>query len=333
MRASIVVLALILTTPLLSGTAAAQGSGRNIRFAAMDTNNDGVISRREWRGSAQSFRIHDWNGDGVLSGDEVRVGGRRAGRGVDPDEFEDWDREYWYTDWTAEGFARLDHDHDGRITPGEWHFDRESFRRADHDGDGMLSRAEFLGGDDEDDRDDQFTYLDHNADGRVTRDEWHGTRARFDMLDSDRNGVLTRAEMLGTLDAPPDLFTSVDVDRDGAITWDEWHWSRAAFDQRDPNHDGRITREEMTRTGGGPTPQQSHAHRAGFERGLTDGRAAGRQDRERRAGWNLEGRRELVDADAGYDPRLNARVEYQAGYNDGFRRGYREGYTASTTRH
>ena len=40
----------------------------------MDANRDGAISRDEWRGSDQSFRVHDWNGDGVLSGGEVRVG-------------------------------------------------------------------------------------------------------------------------------------------------------------------------------------------------------------------------------------------------------------------
>ena len=35
------------------------------RYQAMDDNNDGVISRSEWRGSDQSFRRHDWNNDGV----------------------------------------------------------------------------------------------------------------------------------------------------------------------------------------------------------------------------------------------------------------------------
>ena len=44
-----------------------------MRFREMDTNHDGVITRSEWRGSDASFRAHDWNGDNVLSGDEVRV--------------------------------------------------------------------------------------------------------------------------------------------------------------------------------------------------------------------------------------------------------------------
>ena len=38
----------------------------------MDTDRDGVVTRAEWRGSDQAFRNHDRNGDGVLSGAEVR---------------------------------------------------------------------------------------------------------------------------------------------------------------------------------------------------------------------------------------------------------------------
>src|SRR5687768_2904535 len=50
----------------------AQQQRETMRFRGMDTNADGRIQRREWRGSAQSFRVHDWNNDGLLSGDEVR---------------------------------------------------------------------------------------------------------------------------------------------------------------------------------------------------------------------------------------------------------------------
>jgi len=34
-----------------------------MRFQGMDSNRDGVITRREWRGSDTSFRTQDWNGD------------------------------------------------------------------------------------------------------------------------------------------------------------------------------------------------------------------------------------------------------------------------------
>src|SRR6187549_2117487 len=48
-----------------------------IRFQELDLNGDRVISRREWKGNDRSFSNHDWNGDGKLSGDEVRVGAAR----------------------------------------------------------------------------------------------------------------------------------------------------------------------------------------------------------------------------------------------------------------
>jgi Ca2+-binding EF-hand superfamily protein len=300
----------------------------NIRFAQMDLNRDGVIDRKEWRGSAQSFRVHDWNGDGVLSNEEVRVGARRAERAGQPGPFDGWDREYEFTDWTQRGFERLDRNRDGRISRQEFPFERASFNRADHNRDGVLSRGEFLGGDDpnqDDDREDPFWNLDVNRDNRVDEMEWHGTRARFQALDDNRDGYLTPSELAGTAEPPPDLFASVDRNKDGAVTRDEWYWDDASFKVRDVNGDGRISRDEVNRTGG-TTPAQVQAHKMGFDRGLSDGRTAGQQDRERNWGWNLEGRLELERADFGYRNEMNARAEYQAGYRSGFRQGYREGY-------
>jgi hypothetical protein len=42
------------------------------RVRDMDTDHDGVVTQAEWRGTDQAFRSHDTNGDGVLSGAEVR---------------------------------------------------------------------------------------------------------------------------------------------------------------------------------------------------------------------------------------------------------------------
>ena len=42
--------------------------------------------------------------------------------------------------------------------------------------------------------------------------------------------------------------------------------------------------------------------------------------------WDLEGQRELEQADAGYETRLGRREDYQAGFRAGFRRGYTEGF-------
>ena len=306
----------------------AQTTGRgNLRFAAMDTNKDGRITRQEWRGSDISFRQHDWNGDGVLAGDEVKPGARRPGSGQAPGEFDVPDREYDFDTWTVEGFIALDHNKDGQITQDEWHFARDTFRRADHNNDGRLSRLEFLGTDTsvDDDREHSFRDLDEDQDGRISRREWHGTRARFDALDTNRDGTLTRAEAAGSMEPPADLFTSLDVNRDRGITQNEWHWSPQSFERRDTNRDGRLTRTEFAGTTAA-SADLGPAYRAGYDRGLIEGRAAGREDRERSQGWDLEGQRELEAADSGYEARFGPRADYQSGYREGFRKGYREGY-------
>ena len=308
------------------GSAGAQNRGQaQPRFEGMDQNGDGVITRAEWRGSTRSFQVHDWNRDGVLSGDEMRRGGRRAGAAAPNRDFDSPDTEQVFDDWTTRGFSALDHNKDGRIARGEWHFDREGFRRADHNGDNVISRSEFLNENvqEDDDRDDRFQDLDSNGDRRVSRGEWHGSAARFNALDSNRDGVLTRTEMIGD-EPPPSLFASVDVNRDKVIARDEWHWSRASFDRRDSNRDGRLSEAEFT--GETSRATRSAGFRAGYDRGVTEGRAAGREDRQRNQGWDLEGQRELETADSGYEERFGPRAEYQAGYRDGFRRAYREGW-------
>ena len=299
-----------------------QQNQRNIRFAAMDTNRDGVITRKEWNGSDRSFQVHDWNNDGLLSGEEVRPGARR--QNTNDDDFDYSEREYPFNDWTARGFSALDHNRDNRVTRDEWHFDPETFRRTDRNRDGVLSRTEFLGEDNQDDdRGDRFDYLDINNDQRISRAEWHGTTERFDALDDNRDGTLTRAEMRGTSEPPPDLFTSVDVNRDSRISRDEWHWSRGSFDNRDANRDGMLTREEF---GDSPATNRSQAWTQGRDRGLIEGRQAGKEDKQLRNAWDLEGQRELETADSGYEARFGSKPDYQTGYREGFRRGYREGF-------
>jgi len=128
----------------------------------------------------------------------------------------------------------------------------------------------------------------------------------------------------GRGDRPADLFAAVDEDGDNVVSRREWHWSRWSFEARDANRDGLLSRQEFAREISAPTP--SDAYRGGYSRGFADGRAAGREDRERNQGFDPNGQRETETADAGYDSRLGPLPEYQTGYRDGFRIGYPEGY-------
>ncbi len=237
----------------IPNTADAQNRPAGMRFEAMDTNpRDGAISRDEWRGSDRSFNVHDWNGDGQLSGEEVRIGAQRNSRWEESDHAPN--RAERFVSWTLGGFNNLDHNRDRRITPNEWHYDAETFRRVDRNRDGGLDEAEFVGSEYEDDRGDNFDDLDMNNNGRVERNEWHASVDEFGRLDANRDGVLSRFEVAGGQETTGDTwdqFGGLDYDRNGSIARDEWHWSLGSFDKRDLNRDGMLSRREFDVTGGG----------------------------------------------------------------------------------
>lgn len=231
--------------------------GQQMRFRNMDRDNDGVVTRAEWRGSLEAFQQEDTNNDNVLSGPEV-----------------------WTSQSSPTGpeslrqvFNNADRNNDRLLARDEWYGDLQTFERVDRNNDGRISWGEFQGNDE--------------AVGTS------GVQETFESLDRNRNNVLTASE---------------------------WTEDRSEFDALDADNDGVVTRSEY-RQGQNRTP----SFRAGYERGLTDGREAGRGDKN--AGqWDLDGQRELEQADAGYNPVVGLRSEYQAGYRAGFRRGYAIGF-------
>ncbi|RPI55676.1 MAG: hypothetical protein EHM55_07205, partial [Acidobacteria bacterium] len=162
-------LQIVLAVAVLASASTARAQ---MRFQAMDRNNDGVITRSEWRGNVQSFRNQDWNGDGVLSGDEVRAGGRRQ-----TDWSQDWNRDGrvdGYDRQIAQRYSGYDLNHDNRVGRSEWRGDGRLFVRLDANRDGYVTLLEYaqgngynldaLGG-----PAFSFSTIDMNNDGWVTR--------------------------------------------------------------------------------------------------------------------------------------------------------------------
>ena len=203
----------------------------------------------------------------------------------------------------------------------------------------------------------RFDQADRNGDGRIARDEWIGNAAAFNRTDRNADGVITRGEFstafadraAGTSGAAamnqPDRsrrgeitarFNRADRNADGRIARDEWTGNATAFDRMDRNGDGLITRDEYStviadRAAGMPgadAPRNAtRAYQAGYDKGLAEGRQAGREDKNVNGGkWDLEGQRELEQADSGYRAELGERADYQSGYRAAFRLGYREGF-------
>ncbi len=224
-----------------------------MRFGTLDRNRNGSIELNEWSGSRAAFAARDWNADGVLSGDEVRSGGRRAPRDVDAMEFEPPDGGAPAA-WTPDQFRQIDRNRDNRITANEWYYSQEFFTRADRNRDSVLSLQEFTGSNAawDDDRDMRFSDLDINANGRVERGEWQGSLEAFRWLDRNNDNVLSRAEVVGEGTEQFNGFTSLDANANGTLSISEWRWSRASFTRYDTNQDGVLSRQEFTAGGGTP---------------------------------------------------------------------------------
>jgi hypothetical protein len=196
----------------------------------------------------------------------------------------------------------------------------------------------------------RFQSMDTDHDGVITRAEWRGSDEAFRQQDTNHDSVLSGKEVapgpasqlsVRQRDELVAQFTRADRDGDRRLRRNEWTLDLGSFEQADANGDGSVTRGEFLNS----RPPQASANRdstagsiadlrrgtpafqAGFDRGLADGRQAGKEDKNINGGkWDLEGQRELEQADAGYQASVGARLDYQAGYRAGFRRGYGEGF-------
>ncbi len=155
-------------------------SSAQMRFADLDRNHNGMIERNEWRGSPRSFVLNDWNGDGVLSGDEVRYGATPPPSSLAAND---------YNMTVNDRFAYLDVNNNGYIDRNEWDGSLDTFYQLDRNNDNRISRAEMNNG-----RRSSFAALDSNGDGRITLGEWQWSHRSFDDMDTNGDGVITPDE-------------------------------------------------------------------------------------------------------------------------------------------
>lgn len=113
----------------------------------------------------------------------------------------------------AAAFGEADSNHDGRLSQSEWQSARlreatEKFRRMDANRDGSLTREEMQAAREQhrekrrerrEDRREKLRSLDTDGDHQLSRAEIGGRmprlEARFDSLDANRDGRLSREEM------------------------------------------------------------------------------------------------------------------------------------------
>ena len=150
-------------------------------YADLDRNHDGVIARNEWRGSPNSFRMRDWNSDGVLSGDEVRAGAAPPVNSVQSRD---------YSMPTNDRFSYLDVNNNGTVDRNEWDGSLDAFYRLDRNNDGKLTRAEMGSVQSS----TPFATMDTNGDGRVSLGEWPYSHRSFDTQDANGDGVIMPQE-------------------------------------------------------------------------------------------------------------------------------------------
>lgn len=214
-------------------------------FGDYDLEHEGRFDRKEF--SAYLFAMCDRNNDEQLDIEELQnipVPDKKGG--------------------LRDGLARralkdLDKDGDRFLSAEEWLLPEEIFQAFDDNGDGFVSKDELI--QDQLERagglvgwtsaDEIMTRMDANKDGKLSKEEWQGTKALWDRLGPSKEGFVTKeqlerhlAYLQGILLAANDFVQRYDKNGDRRVTREEFGGSDAVFDRCDTNHDGILSAED-----------------------------------------------------------------------------------------
>jgi len=256
-------------------------------FTRLDTDQDGVLLRKEFPGSDAQFASMDTDKDGKVSRKEFDAS-EFAARFLRANYANSGEPRPRVT-LAAIAVPRLDHalrtcdkNHDGKVTRDEWTGSDAAFRQLDQNGDGVLDRK---------DRseaaaaappaepvlpamrgelptaEELLKRYDKNGDGKIEQKELGDAKALLAALPRvDKNGdkmldlVELRALVALLQKARTDAergksrpqpfrvpFDEWDKDKDGKIQLNEWQGSKNLFERIDLDRDAAITREELAR--------------------------------------------------------------------------------------